>query len=476
MPGKGGDLPVLFWVTDPHPAREEQIQGFYDWLDKNNYPQMELRLDAANREITKKLIQGVSGVAGEIINCNRAKRDLLVFHGVGMLEDVTEVAQELGFSPEHTYPAMKEAITVNGHQYGFPINVSTFQFWVNRETFRKLGLPAPPAAWTWDEFEEHGRAFVERANAAGTNQPQAFFALPDNTDPMALPLVLLRSTGMSIFNETMTASVLDDPRTVEVLNTMHRWTFEERLFPSSADRASFTTASGGFGGAALQLFREGQTGMVMMGRYALLQFRLFKEPLDLAVSELPANGFRNTIVMGGVSAIYAAAENKDLAAFFLAYLASEEHNMQIVRNADGLPPNPAFTESAEFLNPPDYPNEWGVHEAFARAASDIGIPYDYNEFILPTTVARILERYFDSFMNDLIDAETAARLMQRDINAEIERVVSERPLLAASYSELVKAQEQIEQFKLAGKPVPAALIRNPYHLAVLERSRLKDPR
>jgi multiple sugar transport system substrate-binding protein len=429
---------------------------------------MRIALDAANAEITKKLIQGVSGVAGEIIDCNRAKRDLLVFHGVGMLEDVTEWAGQLGFSTAETYPSMEPALTVNGRQYGFPRNVSTFQFWVNRATFTRLGLSPPPATWDWEAFERAGREFVARANAANDRRTPSFFALPDQTDPFALPLVLLRSIGLSIFNETMTASVLDDPRTVKVLETMHRWTFDEQLFPSAADRASFTTASG-FGGAALQLFREGRVGMVMMGRYALLQFRRFDEPLDLAVCALPADGFENTLVMGGVSAIYAGARNKELAAYFLAYLASEDYNMQIVRDADGLPPNPVFTETEAFLRPAGHPNEWGVHEAFARAAKETAIPYDYNEFILPTTVARILERHYDSFMNGLVDAPEAARRMQRDLNAEINRILQERAPLARWHAELSAIQREIDTLKALGKPVPQALVRNPFHLAAHKR-------
>ncbi|MDP0499862.1 MAG: ABC transporter substrate-binding protein [Verrucomicrobiota bacterium JB022] len=468
IPGQGGDLPVLHWVTDPHPARVEQIATYYEWLDRHDYPRMQVFLDAANAEITKKLIQGVSGVGGEIVDCNRAKRDLLVFHGVGMLEDVTDEAQALGFSTDQTYPSMEEAITVDGRQFGFPRNVSTFMFWVNRQTFDNLGMKQPPQVWDWAEFERVGKEFVARANA-GANRTPAFFLLPDQTDQMALPVVMMRGLGQSLFNETMTASTLDDPRTIEVLETIHRWTFEERLLPTAADRASFTTSSG-FGGPALQLFREGRVGMVMMGRYALLQLRRFDEPLQLAVSEPPAERYRNTLIMGGISSVYAGAENKELAAYFLAYLASEGYNMQIVRDADGLPPNPRFTETEAFLRPPEHPNEWGVHEVFANAAKEIAIPYDYNEFILPTATSRILDSHYEAFMNGLIDAPTAAYRMQRDLDAEIQRNLRDRPQLAEKHARLLAAQREIDALKQAGEPVPASLLRNPYHLALQRRA------
>jgi multiple sugar transport system substrate-binding protein len=463
LPQQQAKVPVLYWVTDPNPARDEQIAEFYRWLAANDYPPMEVRVDAANTEITKKLIQGVSGVAGDIIDSYRAKRDLLLFHNVGMLADVTDHAEQLGFGPDRTYPAMRNALFINGRQYGFPRNVATFQFWVNQTTFDELGLPPPPAQWDFATFERHGREFVARANAAGGRQAR-FFAMPDQTDPVALPLVMLRSVGITIFNETMTACVLDDPRTIQVLEQMHRWTYQYKILPSAGDRAAMTSAAG-FGGSALQLFREGRVGMVMMGRYALLQFRRFDEPLRLAVSELPAERFRNTLIMGAVPAVYAGSGQQDLAVYFLAYLASEAYNLQIVRDADGLPPNPAYTTTEAFLRPPNYPNEWGAHAAFARAALELAVPYDYNEFILPAMVSRLLERSYEAFMNNLIDAPEAARRMQRDLNAEIARNLAQRPRLADVHAGRLRQQAAIDDLKARGLPIPASLIENPFHLA-----------
>lgn len=461
LPQQQSEHPILYWVTDPHPAREEQIQTFYEWLESNGYPPMEIRVDAANTEITKKLIQGVSGVAGDIIDCYRAKRDLLLFYNVGMIEDVTQAATELNFGPDQTYPAMKDAITIDGRQYGFPRNVSTFQFWVNTATFEKLGMPVPPAEWSLETFERWGKDFVDRANEPG-ERLRTFFAMPDQTDPMALPVVLLRSMGGSIFNETMTASTLDEQHMIDVLERMYQWTFVDRIFPSAADRAALTSAAG-FGGSALQLFREGRVGMVMMGRYALLQFRRFEEPLFLSVSELPYQNFRNTLIMGGIPTVYAGADQKDHAVYFLAYLASREYNEQIIRDADGLPPNPAFTETEAFLRPPDYPNEWGTHEAFARAAKELAIPYDYNEFILPVTVSRILERSYEAYMNNLITAEEAARNMHQDLNAEIRRNIAERPRLQKNYQDRLAIQEKIDEYKISGRKIPQHWIDNPFH-------------
>jgi hypothetical protein len=67
--------------------------------------------------------------------------------------------------------------------------------------------------------------------------------------------------------------------------------------------ASFS-GSAGFGGAYLHLFKEGNFGLFMMGRYAVLQLREF-EPINLGVVEPPHEKYRNTVIFAGVPTIFA---------------------------------------------------------------------------------------------------------------------------------------------------------------------------
>jgi len=203
QPDVRSQAPVLYWVTDANPARAEQVERFRHWLEKNNYPRMELRLDTANNATSKKIIQGVSGVGGDVIDSfgGSALRQL---HAVGLLADVTEPAKELGFDPGHTYPAIVSQIAVNDRQYAFPCNAYTTMFWVNKATFAKYGLPAPPKRWDFETFEQFGRQFVGAANPPGKRRT-AFFAASVDRDIMRCSL------GLSVFNETLTRCRLDDP-------------------------------------------------------------------------------------------------------------------------------------------------------------------------------------------------------------------------------------------------------------------------
>ncbi len=70
QPGHHSSAPVLYWTTDNNPVRAIQIEQFQEWLVQHDYPEMVLRLDTSNADLSKKLIQGVSGVASDLIDLN----------------------------------------------------------------------------------------------------------------------------------------------------------------------------------------------------------------------------------------------------------------------------------------------------------------------------------------------------------------------------------------------------------------------
>ena len=74
--------------------------------------------------------------------------------------------------------------------------------------------------------------------------------------------------------------------------------------------------------------------------------------------------------------MYEGSKNKELAAYFFKFLASDRYNELMVDGADALPPVPAFAYGEAFTHPPDYPQEWGLHEPFREQALTTGIPTD----------------------------------------------------------------------------------------------------
>lgn len=519
FPDRRSEVPAIYWVTDPNPAREQQVALFHDWLIDEGFgesvrlattedvlrfherplppelvgairrsrseagllwdedgsprvpaaealpielvvPAMVLRLDTGNRNVGKQIIQSVSGVAGDVMDL--ASSDVPFFVQMGVLTDLTEVGERLGFAPDRTWAAIVPAITQDGRQFAFPCNVGVRMHWVNLDVFDRAGVSPPSAGWTFEEFEAVGKRVVKAANEPGTRQTVFF-----TTDVFVQ--TMHRSLGLSVFNETLTASDLDDERLVRVLRLKHAWVHEHHLLPSAAEREAFDTQSG-YGGANMQLFNRDRFAMLNLGRFGLIQLRKFNqnrreagEPLlRLAVAEPPHGGFRTTRIATRGATAYVDGR-PDLAVYFPAFLASEPYNRQIVADADALPPNPRFTELEAFARPPGRPEEWGVHEPFARAARTIAIADVNSPFITPSEVARHLKDAEDALMSDLLTPEEAARQAAERIDQGVQRTLAESTEARAEHERRTELQQRIDTRLARGEPVPAEWIDNVFY-------------
>ncbi len=507
-PDMRSEVPVIYWVIDPAPARQEQVASFHSWQIRSGHcteyqlngtadveafrrrnwspemrtairagnpqgaalldgslsqrdlpatikvPKAQMRVDAASNDLTKKLIQGVSGVGGDVMDTYEGGMQMRFLASAGMLSDVTKDAKRLGFDPSRTYACLGPSLFYNDRQYSFSRNPAQGLYWVNKNTFEKYNQPIPPTRWTFEEFEAAGKAFVKAANPPGKRQT-IFFANGADWKTMR------RSLGLSSFNETLTKSALDDPRMAQVYALIYKWTYKDRIIPSAADMQSFSS-KGGWGGGTQNLFHRGNFGLMFSGRYALMGLRRL-ESIPLAVVEPPHGGMPNTILSGGQATVYAGSKHRDLAVLFLAFYASEEYNMQIVRDADGLPPIPEYTNRPEFLKPPKYPNEWGCHEVYAECAKTIAIVHTFSPFVQPEVVNRIEWRAWGEVMNDRATPEKAAREAAEKVDREIQLNIAENKALRERYDEYSALQKKIDSYRAAGLLVPLEWLKNPFH-------------
>ncbi len=463
QPDAHSKVPVLYWSTDPNPARTAQIEVFQQWLKKtySNEVDFVMKVDTVNTDNSKVIIQGVSGVGSDIIgHCGGP--NMRFREAVGILEPITQVAKKMGFGLDKTFSVLAPDLTVGGEQYAFPLNVTAPQLWVNVDVFEKYGMKSPPSRWSIEEFEKIGKELIARANIVDGKDvtPDKRVFLVSNLQAN----ILARSMGVDEFNETLTASQADNPTYMRALRLIHKWTEEDRILPSEADRQAFSTEAG-YGGQTYQMFANGNYAMLNSGRYALIQLREFNDGkgLNLKVVEFPNGGFPNTTIGTRAAAVYKGGKNIELAYYFMQYLASPEYNNTIIADADALPPNPEAMKTEEFLRPKNYPNEWGCHEAFANAANNIAIPAAFSPFVLDNTVNLERSRAEGEFKANRITPEEAAAKIQRRVNNEIQIFLKENPHLIPEYEKRLKIQEKIDQYKKDGTKMPAEWIYNPFY-------------
>ena len=454
---EAGALPVIYMAGTPGKETEERQAKFHQWLKDSGNGEIDLRLDAVNSGMNKIIMQGVSGIAADIIQANGGV-DLGYYQSIGLLADLTDLAKAGNYTPEHFERAIRQEMLVDGRQYGCPASIYLLINYINRKTFEDLGLEVPPSRMTWDEFEKRGKEFVAKANPPG-QKTRRFFLSAIN------PFTLRRSMGLDVFNETLTRCTLDDPRNVEVLKLIHKWTAVDRLIPSGADMSALVSdGDAGAFGPRLYQFKIGNIAIIGGGNYLTPALRRLGE-IPLAVSAPPYKEFPNAVLGTQLLSIYAGSKSRESASLYLEFLQSDAYFKTLVENGDGIPTTTKHAHHPDYLRPAAYPNEWGCNEEIVRSVEEIGFPYTISPFVLFAVYNRIDKAMVDRFMTGVVTAEEAAARTTEEVNAEIKYQLQQRPALQARYDELCKVQEQIDELRSKGKKVPLSMISNPFHRA-----------
>jgi ABC-type glycerol-3-phosphate transport system substrate-binding protein len=452
QPAQRSSRPLLYWVTTTSPVRDEELASFEAWLEERGYPDMELRVDAANNDASKKLIQGISGVGADLLD-NYADQTYLM-QSTGILADLTEAAEAYGFGPASTYPAIRDNFMIEGRQWGYPASVSVALLIVNVAAFEAAGMEVPPRVWDIETFEEWGKRYVAARREPGQRQRHFFASSVERYE-------LFRSLGLSVYNETMSACVLNDARYIRVLEKVKQWIEEDHILPGPQEESTFAVEGSGMG-VTLALFARGTYAMLNMGRFAMVRLRQYPEQ-EYSASLMPHFEYPNTRVAGGTIGLYAKSRYKEEAYRFFEYLASERHNAMVVENGSGLPVRPELLESENFLRPAAHPNEWGVHGAFAEAMQQYSISRSSSPFVLPDIARRIEVDVYRAFIAGRLTAAEAAALVTERINKEMELTIRDQPALLTEYEHRVAIQEQVDAVKARGEPIPEEWIYNPFH-------------
>src|SRR5579872_7474320 len=108
---RGGNPHIvrLRWATDDNPARKVQMAEF-----ARLYPGSEAVVDPGlGGDQTKLIVQCATGTGPDVVDVyNEQQMSTLVETGV--LLDLTPYARKMGFDAAHTYPALKDALLVDG--------------------------------------------------------------------------------------------------------------------------------------------------------------------------------------------------------------------------------------------------------------------------------------------------------------------------------------------------------------------------
>lgn len=449
--GSTSNLPVVYWVTDTNPIRPVQVAQFRAWLKAKGFPDVDLRIDVNNRNPQKMVLQGVAGVAGDLLEDYPYHYHYL--DAIGIIEPIADLEARFGYPDSDRFPALLNELTNEKGQIAFPADFRVTAYLVNVDAFKRAGMKAPPITLQIDEFEKMGVEYVARANA-GSRRREYFFASSVDLDGMR------RSGGWSPFNETMTGSAVRHPAALRTFQRLKRWTEELHLLPSSAEAESMVV--GGAGEANVQLLHRGTYAMSLALPMAMATTRAMAGSPTWSAMVTPYEKIPYGPATARSVLVYKGSRNKEAVRHFLAFLRSDEYNLSVVKDCVDMPPSRRYMTHPDLLRPAAWTNEWEMHERFSKISLDHSWPRDFSPYALFENYGRSFGKASQAFTSGVITAEEAVAQMHNGVETEIARFMKTHPELQAAFDEGRARQKKIDEAKAAGKKVPLALVNNPF--------------
>ena len=454
---------ALVWTTDPNPQRDDQVATF-----NKMYPAYKLRIDPDNTGIQKVVVQCSANMGPDVIDAV-TNSSYQIYHSAGVLKDVTEDAKRMGFGPDTLSPSVRSLVMlkvldkdgrIKERQFIYPSNVYHVFFFINKNIFKKHGVPLPKGDVTWEEILKIAQKLTIYENKDDTI-PQSF-----GLNGISL-IELIWQKGGALINKEGTRSLLDSKAAVDAAVFLHDLYYKYKVMPSPTQKAGMA-AQGGWGSGNFNYLADGRVAMMPSGRYALIQFRRLireqkkarekflkenpdrkneaPEVLKLSACLFPRFKGKKRYTRFGArcTGVNANAKNPEGALSFMQYLASRQYADLINQGADSKP-GPAKYCKLEMMKNPLYKGEDDVDKMTLKSIP-FGRIIPRSPFISVNKMNRIITKVNQKIVSkkDLTRAEMATALKRAAMQVDevIARNIKRTPHLYKFYNKLLEQGAQ----------------------------------
>jgi len=435
---KSEGVVTLVWATDENPARKEQLDLFRAWYLKKYGEKIDVRIDPANTQSNKVVVQSVAGTGPDMFDLF-ARPTLEAYVQSGIILDVTDEAKKHDFYYDKVWESVHPSFVYQGRQYGFPDNAVGSGFFYHKDLFDQAGVPYPKPGWTWNDFLKIAPKLTKK-RPDGQKQ----FALY-NADPLSM----IYQNGGRIFNENATKCIIDSPKALYALQ-FYADLREKGYIPSASDIAS-QASSGGWGTGGTNLFAAKFYAMSLAGRYWLIQYtkdteaalqRGEKAPYNLGVADIPQFTEQHGFAGARVTGINRNGKQIKYALRFIEFLASEPFNKQINRSFDamatvkeycqgptGIADGPAPLPGLEIAND----DTWVRSMRYSKES-------DYSPFISTNRWRTLWPETLGLMDAGQATPKQVLSTFEKLVNEEIQRNIKRDPDLRMKYNQALKQE------------------------------------
>ena len=301
-------LTIAMWDDTQAPGIQMMIDKF---MEENPGISVEIQCTPWAQYWTNNEANAVAGTMSDIIMMHPEK--VAAYAEGGMLASLDGIVDLTEFPAN-----IVNDFTVGGVRYGVPKDYATFGLWYNKDIFDAAGFAYPTADWTWDD--------LYNAAIKLTNKETGVYGFASRYDSNDGAYHFIWQNGGDIINADETASMFDDPATIEAIEYMVKFV-SEGLSPTAADLANTDVDS---------LFMSGKVAMQVNGSWKCSQYATVTDA-HFDVAELPI-GKQRACLCGGMGWVMNAtdADNAD-AHKLINYLAGYEGNVIQAKSGVAIP-------------------------------------------------------------------------------------------------------------------------------------------
>lgn len=414
-----GNKVNLVWSSDDNPARREQLALF-----NSLYPRDLATLDPGNLGMQKVIVQSLAGNGPDVFDSYGAEA-VAAYAQAGVAWDITDALKRRGIDVTKTvWPLTQPTIVRNGRVYGTISNATATALWLNKDLFKKDGVPIPSGTWTWDQFLPVAQKLTHRDPSGRITQ---YGILLDWGGWQQF----VYQWGGRLYTPDGARCIVDSPQAVAGIQFMQDLTYKYHVAPSPSEEDAMATA-GGWGSGTLTLFESGSAAMAEGGRYWLCTMRTDPAIHLGAVScPYPRGGRRVYLGGGRGTLINAKSPRREQALDFLLYLQSRQYTELINHQADGLGPVVRYCQTEKFLHDPAYPEE--DYNAVWRDAIQHGVQTEMSPYINPQAAETIFNMQLDLIKSNQKPVAAALHDAAEQINEAIKANIAKDAKLRAQY-------------------------------------------
>jgi multiple sugar transport system substrate-binding protein len=217
---------VVTYTMFGHPNMIEEMVPLFN----ESHPGIEVQFERSEGQgYAEKLTAALA--AGSAWDCFRSPNTASLQWGAkDVLVDITSFVEADEEYPADLYlPGVLEAFQYNGERYGLPGWALTMWLFYNKRLLDEAGVGYPTPETTWEDYVEMAQALTIQDGSGQITQYGA-----NGWGSWTLPVAqdVWSNGGCFYYNEDLTEICMDDPATVEVLNSEATLMNEFNVHPS----------------------------------------------------------------------------------------------------------------------------------------------------------------------------------------------------------------------------------------------------